>query len=116
MNRRTRVREYLSAWEAGNLPLARSLLAEGCTFSDPLLGSTVSAPVLFRSARRLIRAVESLYVHRIVEDGDWLVALYTLRTRIRPPLECTEWFRFAGDSIVEARLFYDTSVLYAGRG
>jgi len=112
MNNSETVRAYLSCWGKRDMDGARKLLADECTFTDPSLGESLQADDFFAKTEAFVETIRSVEIVSVLEDDEFVGALYCLTTEQFPKFWFSEWFKVENGKIKEGRLLYDTHPLW----
>src|SRR5437763_9805242 len=100
------VGEYTRAIGAGDMPTARSLMADDMHCTGPI-DTFQNRDDFLASLGKLAQIVTGMDVHRVVADGDDVVTIYDLKTTVAGLSPVAEWATVKDGKIVEIRVFFD---------
>jgi ketosteroid isomerase-like protein len=101
------VERYQRAFGSGDVPTARSLLADDLHFKGPI-DEFDSADAYIESLARLATIVTGKEVKKVLADGNDVVTIYDLHTNTPAGTSSVaEWATVRNGRIAELRVFFD---------
>ena len=114
---RETVEQYLRAFYAGDLDVARQYLSDDVAFSGPG-ASFRSADQLLRAGAHVAKSVSAVQPHKVFVDSQDVGVFYQLLLRGQEPgsIEIADWYQLDGEVITSIRTILDTAPFTGGAG